>query len=217
MTAAKRRADPRRGDAVRHYVLIGSPSLGVGGRSRPTEVFASEADARRRFQRLRLEVGPRPGWAQLMAVEGDEARPLCWFGRPTPVLDDEVRRSRRATRVPRPSPTQADDSREGNPLMATTQLTPEQAPAHSPSRRTTRRTRRFGLGAVLVAATLSGIGVHVAIDHAKRSPANSTVSTVFSARVGTDRVTRPGSPSSVESGVIVSPDVPNPAAAPGGD
>jgi hypothetical protein len=49
--------------------LISSPSLRADEPSRPIEVFAGEADTRRRLQRLLLEVSAAPAWAQLIAVE----------------------------------------------------------------------------------------------------------------------------------------------------
>jgi hypothetical protein len=88
MTAAELPLDARQMSG--NYVLIASPPLGVIGPPPRTEVFASEADARRRFHRLRLEAGTERGWAQLTAVEGDVVRPLCWFGRSTPLRDDRA-------------------------------------------------------------------------------------------------------------------------------
>jgi len=150
MTAPKLRLQPRRTHGVPLFVLLTSASLGGDRRAVPPELFASEVEARRRFQRLRLEVGTGAGWAQLMVVEGDDVRPLCWFG-------------------PADTLTRHHPSRERTQVMSTTQLAPEEASAPSFRSRTSRRRTHLWRG-VLVAGTLAGtMGVHTAIDDGRKT------------------------------------------------
>lgn len=185
-------------------VLITSPSLHRP--SRPTEVFASEVDARRRFHQLWLEIEAPPDWAQLMAVEGKHVRPLCWFGRPTALLDDQdAGRRRHNRRVTADSPANRGDPRGRNRTMQTTGLTSDRSAVRSSSPRTTRRAARLLLGAVLLAATTTGtIRVHDAIDHDKNGP-RPTVSTVVSTPNGAEFVPLPGGQPSESSRIVASP------------
>jgi hypothetical protein len=81
------------------FLLIGSSEFSQHGSSRPpVAVFSSEESAREEFQRLRLQVGSASGWAQLVTVDDDVARPLCWFGRPPEPLGAATSRARRARR-----------------------------------------------------------------------------------------------------------------------
>ncbi len=81
------------------FLLIASAELAQDRpRRAPVEVFTSEAGGRKAFERLRLQVGSGSGWAQLIAVHDDVARPLCWFGRPAEPLVARTRRARRARR-----------------------------------------------------------------------------------------------------------------------
>lgn len=76
------------------FLLIASPELSEHNRARPpVDVFTSEGGAREAFHRLRLRGGASSGWAQLVAVNDDVARPLCWFGRPRqPLVSPRVGR-----------------------------------------------------------------------------------------------------------------------------
>lgn len=79
----------------RVFLLITSPELTQHAPSRPpVDVFTSEGGARHAFQRLRLRVGSSSGWAQLVAVDDEVARPLCWFGRPPKPLVAPTSRAR---------------------------------------------------------------------------------------------------------------------------
>lgn len=64
----------------------------------PVEVFTSERTAREAFVRRRLEVGSGSAWAQLVAVEDQAVRPLCWFGRSPGPLPASRRRTQHAPR-----------------------------------------------------------------------------------------------------------------------
>ena len=64
----------------------------------PVEVFTSERVAREAFVRRRLEVGSGSAWAQLVAVEDQAIRPICWFGcspKPLPASRSRTQRARR--------------------------------------------------------------------------------------------------------------------------
>lgn len=66
------------------FLLIAAPESAPHARARPlVEVFTSEGVAREAFVRRRLEEGSGSAWAQLVAVEDQAIRPLCWFG-PSP-------------------------------------------------------------------------------------------------------------------------------------
>jgi hypothetical protein len=84
------------------FLLIAAPDPTPHARSRPpVEVFTSEGVAREAFRRRRLEVGSGSAWAQLVAVEDQAVRALCWFGRPpgpvpTPTSRAQHWRRRRA-------------------------------------------------------------------------------------------------------------------------
>ena len=71
------------GDDGAIFLLIAAPEpTPRANNSRPpVEVFTSEGVAREAFVRRRLEVGSGSAWVQLVAVEGQAIRPLCWFGR----------------------------------------------------------------------------------------------------------------------------------------
>ena len=90
------------GDVGAIFLLIALPESARHARSRPpVDVFTSERVAREAFVRRRLEEGSGPAWAQLVAVEDQAIRPLCWFGpSPGPLLAPRRRaphtRSRRA-------------------------------------------------------------------------------------------------------------------------
>lgn len=75
------------GDDGAIFLLIAAPEPTPRADSRPpVEVFTSEGVAREAFVRRRLEVGSDSAWAQLVAVEDQAIRPLCWFGRsPAPL------------------------------------------------------------------------------------------------------------------------------------
>ena len=63
------------------FLLIAAPEPTPRANSRPpVEVFRSEGAAREAFVRHRLE-GSGLAWAQLVAVEDQALRSLCWFGR----------------------------------------------------------------------------------------------------------------------------------------
>ncbi len=69
------------GDDGAIFLLIAAPEPAAHARSgAPVEVFTSETVAREAFVRRRLEVGSGSAWAQLVAVEDQAVRPLCWFG-----------------------------------------------------------------------------------------------------------------------------------------
>ena len=70
------------GDDGTIFLLVAAPEPTPNARFRPpVEVFTSETAAREAFRRRRLEVGSGSAWAQLVAVEDQAVRPLCWFGR----------------------------------------------------------------------------------------------------------------------------------------
>ena len=69
------------GDNGTIFLLIAAPEPTPRANSRPpVEGFTSEGAAREAFMRRRLEVGSGLAWAQLVAVEDQAVRPLCWFG-----------------------------------------------------------------------------------------------------------------------------------------
>ena len=72
------------GDGGAIFLLIAPAESSPLGPSRPpVDVFTSEGVAREAFVRHRLEEGSGSAWAQLVAVEDQAIRPLCWFG-PSP-------------------------------------------------------------------------------------------------------------------------------------
>lgn len=69
------------GDDAVIFLLIAAQESAPHARFRPpVEVFTSERVAREAFVRLRLEATSGSAWAQLVAVEDQAVRPLCWFG-----------------------------------------------------------------------------------------------------------------------------------------
>lgn len=76
------------------FLLIAAPEPTLHANSRPpVQVFRSEGVAREAFVRHRLEVGSGSSWAQLVAVEDQAIRPLCWFGRSPGPLSASRRRT----------------------------------------------------------------------------------------------------------------------------
>jgi len=69
------------GDDGAIFLIIAAPESAAHARSRPpVDVFTSERVAREAFVRHRLEEGSGSAWAQLVAVEDQAIRSLCWFG-----------------------------------------------------------------------------------------------------------------------------------------
>lgn len=82
------------GDNGAVFLLIAAPEPTPRANSRPpVEVFTSEGVAREAFVRRRLEVGSGSAWTQLVAVEDEAIRPLCWFGRSPGPLPGPRRRA----------------------------------------------------------------------------------------------------------------------------
>lgn len=82
------------GDHGAIFLLIAAPEPTPRASSRPpVDVFTSEGVAREAFVRRRLEVGSGSAWAQLVAVEDQAIRPLCWFGRSPGPLPASRRRA----------------------------------------------------------------------------------------------------------------------------
>lgn len=82
------------GDDGAIFLLIAAPEPTPRANSRPpVDIFTSEGVAREAFVRRRLEVGSGSAWAQLVAVEDQAIRPLCWFGRSPGPLPASRRRA----------------------------------------------------------------------------------------------------------------------------
>jgi hypothetical protein len=62
------------------FLLIAAEPNPRANSTPPVEVFRSEGVAREAFVRRRLEAGSGSAWAELVAVEGQAIRLLCWFG-----------------------------------------------------------------------------------------------------------------------------------------
>ena len=93
---------PRRslatGDDSAIFLLVAASEPSPQSRPHPpVEVFTSEGVAREAFQRLRLE-SSGSAWGQLVAVEDQAVRPLCWFGRSPGPLPAPRRRAWRPRR-----------------------------------------------------------------------------------------------------------------------
>ena len=84
-------------DPARCYLLFAGVSQSPrGGLGDLVGTFTSEDTARQAFQDIRLNGGTPWSWAQLAVVEGEEIKPLCWFGigatpARRPVTDDHAR------------------------------------------------------------------------------------------------------------------------------
>ena len=94
MSRSRARPPEGIGDDGTIFLLIATLESGPHARSRPpVDVFTSERVAREAFVRRRLEADSGSAWAQLVAIEDQAIRPLCWFGRSPGPLPASRRRA----------------------------------------------------------------------------------------------------------------------------